>query len=53
MGKKAEELKAKWEMGYVTMDTLRGWVDLNKRKPGKGITAEEYAAITGEAYKEG
>lgn len=50
MGKKATELKTKWDMGYITIDTLRGWVELNDRKPGKGITAEEFTAITGEDY---
>lgn len=45
-----EKLKAKWEKGYITKATLRGWVALNEKKPGKGITAEEYAEITGEEY---
>lgn len=50
MGKK-EELAAKWEKGYITIETLRGWVALNERKPGKGITAEEFTEITGEVYE--
>ncbi len=46
-----EKLKAKWEKGYITKATLRGWVAINIKLPGKGITEEEYQAITGEAYK--
>jgi len=46
-----EKLKAKWEMGYITLGTLRGWVAVNAARPGKGITPEEYRAITGEEYK--
>ena len=30
---------------------LAALVELNNAKPGKGITAEEYEAITGEAYE--
>lgn len=47
-----EKLKAKWEMGYISKDTLRGWVALNVKHPGKGITPEEYREITGEAMPE-
>jgi len=47
-----EKLKDKWEMGYITRETLRGWVALNTKRPGKGITPEEYQQITGEAYSE-
>ena len=50
MSRKYEELKAKWDMGYVTKETLRGWVELNSRKPGKGITSEEFKLITGEEF---
>lgn len=46
-----EKLKAKWEKGYVTIETLRGWVALNAEKPGKGITAEQFKAITGMDYE--
>lgn len=47
-----EKLKTKWDMGYITRETLRGWVTINEKRPGKGITAEQYEAITGEAYGE-
>jgi len=47
-----EKLKSKWEKGYITQSTLKGWVVLNWKKPGAGITEEEYQAITGEAFKE-
>ena len=52
MSKKYEELLSKWQMGYITDETLRGWVELNERKPGKGITPEEYEQITGIPYEE-
>lgn len=45
-----EKLKAKWDMGYITKETLRGWVAIEVKKPGKGITAEQYKDITGEDY---
>ena len=43
-------LKDKWDHGYITEETLRGWVALNETKPGKGITAEEFTEITGIDY---
>lgn len=43
-------LAEKYEKKYVTKDTLRGWVALNDRAPGRGITAAEYEQITGEPY---
>lgn len=49
--KKFDSLKKKWEMGYITKDTLKGWVVLNEKRAGKGITAEEYKEITGEEYE--
>jgi len=52
MSAKYEMLATKWKLGYITKETLRGWVELNNTKPGKGITAEEYELITGEAYEE-
>lgn len=48
--KKFEMLKERWEMDYITKDTLQGWVALNKKRAGKGITPEEYKEITGEEY---
>lgn len=50
MSENYEKLKTKWDLGYITEETLRGWVELNDKKPGKGITAEEYEAITGKQY---
>lgn len=47
-----EKLAAKWAKGYITRETLRGWVALNEVKPGRGITPEEYKRITGELYTE-
>lgn len=49
--KKFDLLKKKWEMDYITKDTLKGWVVLNEKRAGKGITAEEYKEITGEEYE--
>jgi len=49
---KYEQLKRKWQLGYITEETLRGYVELNERKPGKGITAEEFEEITGIPYEE-
>ena len=46
-----DSLKKKWEMDYITKDTLKGWVALNEKRAGKGITAEEYKEITGEEYE--
>lgn len=45
-----EKLKDKWLKGYITKETLRGWVAVNAKRPGKGITPEEYEEITGEQY---
>lgn len=45
-----EKLKSKWDMGYITRETLRGWVAIEAKRPGKGITPEEYEQITGEQY---
>lgn len=46
-----ESLQHQWQMGYITDSALRGWVELNDRKPGKGITAAEYEEITGTPYE--
>ena len=51
MSTRYEMLADKWAKGYITRETLRGWVALNGKKPGAGITAEEYKAITGEDYE--
>ena len=34
----------------LTKETLRGWVAINAKRPGKGITAEQYEEITKEPY---
>ncbi len=46
-----EELRAKYEKNFVTIDTLRGWVKINERRAGKGITAAEFEEITGRPYQ--
>lgn len=49
--KRFDTLKEKWDKDYITRDTLKGWVALNEKRAGKGITAEEYEEITGEDYE--
>ena len=48
MSAKYDMLAARWEKGYITEATLRGWVALNEKKPGAGITPEEFKQITGK-----
>ena len=48
--KRFKRLKQKYEAEYITKETLAGWVALNEKKGGRGITAAEYAEITGEEY---
>lgn len=43
-------LAEKYKKKYITEETLRGWVALNDRAPGRGITAEEFERITGKPY---
>jgi len=52
MSTKYKMLKKRWELGWITEETLRGWVEINERKPGKGITAEEFESITGKKFEE-
>ena len=53
MSDKFEALLERWKLGYITRETLRGWVALNEAKPGRGITAAEFEQITGESYDSG
>ena len=48
---KFDSLKAKWDMNYITISSLAGWVRLNDKKPGIGITREEFQEITGKDYQ--
>jgi hypothetical protein len=48
---KFEELNEKYQKNYVTKATLKKWVQINDKKPGSGITRDEYAEITGEQYE--
>ena len=45
-----DKLKNKWDMGYITIDTMRSWVLVNDKRPGAGITREEFKEITGVDY---
>ena len=51
MSAKYQDLKTRWDMGYITISVLKRWVAVNEQKPGTGITAEEFKLITGEEYK--
>ncbi|MED9991789.1 MAG: XkdX family protein [Phascolarctobacterium faecium] len=46
-----EELKKKYDKGYITKATLKGWVRIERKVKGRGITEEQYEQITGEKYK--
>lgn len=50
MSARYEELANKYKMGWITDSTLRGWVALNQKRAGFGITEEEYKTITGKEY---
>ncbi len=52
MSSKAQELKTKYAMNYITKATLKKWVKVEQKNAGAGITEEEYAEITGEEYEE-
>ena len=47
-----EALKRKYEMGYSTKDTLKGWVKTENKLAGRGITEKQYEEITKEKYTE-
>lgn len=49
--KKFYTLKEKYDAEYMTIETLAGWVALNERASGRGITADEFKEITGEDYE--
>lgn len=46
-----EKLKNQWDMGYITEGTLQKWVLVNDKRPGSGITREEYKEITGHEFE--
>lgn len=50
MSDKFIELQDKYNKQHITIATLKGWVVLNTKRPGKGITTDEYQLITGEEY---
>ena len=37
-----EELKKKYDKGYITKATLKGWVRIERKVKGRGITEEQY-----------
>lgn len=45
-----EKLKEQFRSNYITLDTLRGRVELYKKHPSKGITEDEFKEITGSKY---
>ena len=50
MSRDFEKLKTKWDMNYITEETLRKYVVLHEKNPNVGITAEEFTEITGIEY---
>lgn len=47
---KFEELKNKYDKNFITKATLKKWVVINQKRPGSGISENEYEEITGEKY---
>ena len=47
-----EKLKSRYEKGWITKETLRGYVLIELKRPGKGITPEQYEEITGKPYND-
>ncbi len=47
-----DDLLLKYKMGWITDKTLLGWVTLNKKHPGSGITESEFKEITGREYND-
>lgn len=45
------EMASKYYPKLWDKKRLAALVELNNTKPGKGITAEDYEKITGEAYQ--
>lgn len=45
-----ENFKIKYEKGFITIQTLKNWVKINKMNSVFGITEEEFKEITGEDY---
>lgn len=46
-----ENLKTQYDKGYISKQTLRGYVQIYSVMPQVGITPEEYEEITGEKYE--
>ena len=47
-----EKMKKYYAANFATKETLAGWVRINKKRPGRGLTPEQYKEITGEDYQE-
>lgn len=47
-----EKMKSRYEMGFVTEETLKGWVKIEEKRPGRGLTREQFKEITGKEYEE-
>lgn len=47
-----ERLKQLWTFNYITIDSLRKWVEVNKLNPKSGITEQEFEAITKQRYED-
>ena len=46
-----ETFKSKYEKGFITIPTLRGYVKINAMNSMFGITADEFEEITGQPYE--
>lgn len=40
-----EKLTDMWKKKYITIETLKKWVDLNELNPSLGITEDEFQQI--------
>ena len=43
--KKFNSLKKKWEMDYITKDTLKGWVALNEKRNTRKLLAKSMKPV--------
>ena len=45
-----ENLRERWDMGWITEKTLRGWVSLHRLDPDLGLTEDDFEEITGRPF---
>lgn len=49
--KKFDSLKKKWEMDYITKDTLKGWVALNEKRAGRASQQRNTRKLLAKSMK--